>query len=69
MRGAKVVLELPLEGGVVSVGGTVVYANVPGNLRKANLPSGMAVCFEDVRDEERARLREAVAACDGAHRV
>jgi len=69
VRGAKVVLELPLDDGAVSVGGSVVYANVPGNLRKANLPSGMAVCFEDVRDEERARLRDAVARCDGAHRV
>lgn len=44
-RGAELAVDLPLPGGEYSVAGRVVYTNVPGNLQRSGLPSGMAIRF------------------------
>jgi hypothetical protein len=45
--GARVLLELVLPSCDVVVEGRVVYTNVTGNLRRANLPLGMGVAFHE----------------------
>ena len=62
LRGARLALELPLpDGGApLSLAGTVVYTNVPGNLQKTNLPTGMAVRFEGAGQGQLERVRDAV---------
>lgn len=44
--GARVEVELPLPPGPIRIQGRVVSTNVPGNLRRPNLPLGMGVRFE-----------------------
>ncbi len=46
MPGGRLTVELPLEGGDLSVKGRVVSANVVGNLQRPNLPLGMGVSWE-----------------------
>jgi CheY-like chemotaxis protein len=55
MPRTPVELGLPLPAGIVTVAGIVRNTNVPGNLRKENLPDGMGIEFEGVPpDVERA---------------
>ncbi len=61
MRGAQVSVELPLPAGNVSFEGRVLYTNVPGNLRRSDLPVGMAVAFETLAPEVERDLRFTVA--------
>jgi DNA-binding response OmpR family regulator len=55
-------IPLPLPSGDVRVVGSVVMTNVPGNLARANLPTGMGVRFtghsDEVRDAILAFTRE-----------
>lgn len=51
-------VELPLPSGTLTVDARVVVTNVPGNLKKTNLPMGMGVEFIDVPDETRRALAE-----------
>lgn len=60
MRGARLVLELPIPDGDVRVGAEVVYTNVPGNLQRSALPLGMGVRFLAVEAEATDRLRRYV---------
>jgi hypothetical protein len=46
LRGAEIELELPLPEEHVKLAAHVVYANVPGNLERPNLPYGMGVVFD-----------------------
>ena len=46
MHGAEIELELPLPEEHVKLAAHVVYANVPGNLERPNLPYGMGVVFD-----------------------
>jgi CheY-like chemotaxis protein len=69
IRGAKVAIEVPLPSGSISLAATVVYANVPGNLRKSNLPSGMALLFEGASPEQISLVRSAVEDCALASRL
>jgi hypothetical protein len=57
VSGATITLNLPLPGGNLLVEGRVVYANVPGNLVRPNLPMGMAVHFSDLAPDDAERLR------------
>lgn len=61
MRGAVVSVVLPLPAGQLSVGGRVLYTNVPGNLQRADLPLGMGVAFESPSAEAERELRFTVA--------
>lgn len=61
MRGARVSVELPFPAGSLSLDGHVLYTNVPGNLRRPELPVGMAVEFEEPAPEAERELRHAVA--------
>lgn len=55
MRGAELALELPLTSGKVTVLGRVLYTNVPGNLKRSHLPTGMGIGFVGTpRDETEA---------------
>lgn len=57
LRGTPVELTLPLPAGTVHATGRVVLTNVPGNLMKKNLPSGMAVMFENATGDAEALLQ------------
>lgn len=58
MPRTPVELGLPLPGGIVSVAGVVRNTNVPGNLRKENLPDGMGIEFQDVPPTVERALRD-----------
>jgi DNA-binding response OmpR family regulator len=51
-QGADVALELSFRERSLVVGATVLYTNVPGNLRRANLPPGMALRFSRVAADD-----------------
>ncbi|MCC6642692.1 MAG: PilZ domain-containing protein [Deltaproteobacteria bacterium] len=61
MRGAQVCIELPLPAGSLSLEGRVLYTNVPGNLRRSDLPIGMGVVFDTPSPEAERELRFTVA--------
>jgi CheY-like chemotaxis protein len=61
LPGVALVVEFPGSGERVRVAGEVVYANVPGNLRRANLPLGMAIRFTRLSEQAERSIRFAVA--------
>jgi hypothetical protein len=61
LPGVPVELELSLPPETVQLVGRVVYTNVPGNLQRANLPTGMAVCFTEVPPGAERAIRHCVA--------
>jgi hypothetical protein len=61
LPGVALVLEFPAASERVRVAGEVVYANVPGNLRRPNLPLGMAIRFTRVSEQAERSIRGAVA--------
>jgi uncharacterized protein (TIGR02266 family) len=58
MDGARLRLffELPGHEPEVEVEGVVVFANVPGNLQRPNLPLGMGIRFGELNRETRATI-------------
>ncbi len=48
MDGARLCMNFELEQREFEIDGVVVFANVPGNLQRPNLPLGMGVRFPDV---------------------
>lgn len=52
MDGAQLEVEMRLPEGSIRVKSTVIYANVPGNLQRPNLPLGMGVIFDGLSSEE-----------------
>jgi len=58
--GARVLLELVLPSCDVVVEGRVVYTNVTGNLRRANLPVGMGVVFHEPAPDAVRAIEECV---------
>lgn len=60
VRGAALTLELPLPGGPMLLEGRVIFANVPGNLERANLPYGMGVAFTDLSPQSSEAIRRCV---------
>jgi hypothetical protein len=61
LPGVPVELELSLPPETVQIVGRVVYTNVPGNLQRANLPTGMAVCFTELPPGAERAIRHCVA--------
>jgi CheY-like chemotaxis protein len=61
LPGVALVVEFPAARERVRVAGEVVYANVPGNLRRPNLPLGMAIRFTRVSEQAERSIRGAVA--------
>ena len=61
LRGGHVRLALPLPGGDIELTAKVVLTNVPGNLKRENLPLGMGVEFKDVGAEVQATLQQYTA--------
>ena len=57
MEGARLELEIRIPGDPVNVRATVLFANVPGNLLRPNLPLGMGVRFENVSPEQHKQLK------------
>jgi hypothetical protein len=60
MRGAELAVELPLPSGRVSLLGRVLYTNVPGNLKRDHLPTGMGVAFVRTPAAEAAAIEAEV---------
>jgi hypothetical protein len=53
MDGARLRMIFDLQGLTLEIDGVVVFANVPGNLQRPNLPLGMGVRFEAIPDDAR----------------
>jgi hypothetical protein len=49
-------VHLPLPRGAIELPGRVLYANVPGDFDRANLPHGMALGFLEASAEQRAAI-------------
>jgi hypothetical protein len=60
MDGAEIEVELRVPGSPVSCRAQVVFANVPGNLQRPNLPLGMGVRFVDTSNEQKKVLKNYV---------
>ncbi len=60
MDGARIEIELCLPTRPVQLQAEVLYANVPGNLQRTNLPVGMGVRFRDVAVADIASIRSYV---------
>jgi hypothetical protein len=60
LRGARVVMELVLPRGDVTVEGEVVYTNVPGNLFRGAMPLGMGVRFGELSPEASTEIAHCV---------
>lgn len=63
MDGALLDLEIHLPGQQIETRGRVVFANVPGNVRRPSLPLGMAVQFEDLEPDCEQALKRFVDSC------
>jgi len=61
LTGSEIAIDLPLDSGMVTTTGRVVYTNVPGNLSRPHLPIGMAVRFTQTPAEDQQKIRESVA--------
>jgi hypothetical protein len=61
MGGAHVTLMIAFPDGTVEIPSSVVFANVPGNLQKPNLPLGMGVKFLGISPAAAARVAKYVA--------
>jgi len=60
MAGATVELAIRLPECAIETRGRVVFANVPGNLQRPNLPLGMAVRFEELDASTAKQLKSFV---------
>lgn len=61
LPGGHMTVRLPLPSGDLELEATVVSANVPGNLKRENLPMGMGITFSPTDAESQARLEQYVA--------
>ena len=52
--------RLPLPSGRVSLLGRVLYTNVPGNLKRDHLPTGMGIAFVRTPPDQAAALESEV---------
>jgi hypothetical protein len=66
--GARLTVELPLPGGTLVLPAVVVSTNVTGNLRRENLPRGMAVRFDDPTSDQAAALARYIEERAAAYR-
>ncbi len=61
MRGGTLRMQVPLDEGEVETQGLVMWNNVPGNLRRTNVPVGMGVRFTDLSTEATGALARYIA--------
>lgn len=61
LPGGRVVITIEFADGALAIDGTVVFANVPGNLQRANLPIGMGIKFGAITPAQRERVTKYVA--------
>ena len=61
MRSGTLMMQVPLEGGEVELQGLVMWNNVPGNLRRPNVPVGMGVQFTEVSAAAVVALKHYIA--------
>jgi hypothetical protein len=61
LPGVDLAIELSVSPETVRLEGRVVYANVPGNLHRRNLPVGMAVRFTALGERAERAIRHCVA--------
>jgi hypothetical protein len=69
MRGGTLQVQLPLLEGAIEIQGLVMWNNVPGNLRRPNVPVGMGVRFTDVSADATAALERYIAEREKAYRI
>ena len=69
MRGGTLQIRLPLGDGEVEIQGLVMWNNVPGNLRRPNVPVGMGVRFTEVSRDVSAALERFIAERARAYRL
>ena len=60
MEGAHVEVELRLPSGPIRAKGDVLFANVPGNLQRPNLPLGMGLSFADMSAADTKAIKDFV---------
>lgn len=60
MNGAAIEVEIKLPSGAIAAPATVMFANVPGNLQRPNLPLGMGVRFGQLSTRDAEALRDYV---------
>ena len=60
MEGALIEVELKLPGHPIRLPAEVVFANVPGNLQRPNLPLGMGVRFTNNQSADADALHDYV---------
>lgn len=68
-NGGRVMVELPMAGGMLRVQARVVSTNVPGNLQRPNLPMGMGVQFFGVEPATSSALAGYVEERGRAYRL
>ena len=61
MPGGRITLTIEFPGGAVTTQASVVFANVPGNLQRPNLPLGMGVKFSGIETKAAERIAKFVA--------
>jgi Tfp pilus assembly protein PilZ len=61
MPGGRITLTIEFTDGPVATPANVVFANVPGNLQKPNLPLGMGVKFAGITAEAAERVAKYIA--------
>jgi PilZ domain len=61
MPGGRIMLTIEFTDGAVDTPANVVFANVPGNLQKPNLPLGMGVKFSGISPEAAERVAKYIA--------
>ena len=69
MRGGTLQIRLPLEDGEVEIQGLVMWNNVPGNLRRPNVPVGMGVRFTGASGDATAALERFIVERAKAYRL
>ena len=60
MPGGRIQLTIEFSDGAVAIPASVVFANVPGNLQRSNLPLGMGVRFDTGAPDAAARVAKYV---------
>ena len=69
MRGGTLQVQLPLLEGEIEIEGLVMWNNVPGNLRRPNVPVGMGVRFTEVSTDATAALERYIKEREKAYRL
>ena len=69
LRGGRIEIEIPLPELSITTAADVLWNNVPGNLRRPNLPIGMGVRFESLPEASVAALRSYLESRAASYRL